>query len=87
MNTSMGIQGILSNVATPNGKALFDAVMGVFGFANDVISTVREGKAQGLSSEEIAANIAAGLFAIKKFTELEFSFAEIELKCFVEDDI
>ena len=76
MNTSMGIQGILSNVATPNGKALFDAVMGVFGVANDVISTIREGKAQGLSSEEIAANIAAGLLTslVTNFSCLITSF-------------
>ena len=59
MNTSMGIQGILSNVATPNG-----------------ISTVREGKAQGLSSEEIAANIAAGLLTslVTNFSCLITSF-------------
>ena len=61
MNTSMGIQGVLSNIATPNGKALFDAVMGMFGFAGDVISTIQDGIAQGLSREEIAANVAAGL--------------------------
>ena len=61
MNASMGIQGILGNIATPNGKALFDAVMGVFGFAQDIISTIKDGKEQGLSKEEIVANVAAGL--------------------------
>ena len=76
MNASMGIQGILSNIATPNGKALFDAVMGVFGFAGDVISTIQEGKEQGLSAEDIAANVAAGLLTslVTNFSCLITSF-------------
>ena len=76
LNASMGIQGILSNIATPNGQALFDAVMGVFGFASDVISTIKDGKEQGLSAEEIAANVAAGLLTslVTNFSCLITSF-------------
>lgn len=76
LNASMSIQGILSNIVTPNGKALFDAVMGVFGFANDVISTIKDGKEQGLSAEEIAANVAAVLLTslVTNFSCLITSF-------------
>ena len=36
------------------------AVMGVFGFAGDVISTVQDGISKGLPAEKIAANVHTG---------------------------
>lgn len=50
--------------------------MGVFCFARDVISTIKDGKEQGLSAEEIAAKVAAGLFTsfVTNFSYLITSF-------------
>ncbi len=61
MNASMGIQGILNDIGTINAKGMIDMVKGMFGFANDIISTIKDGKEQGLTKEAIVANIAAGL--------------------------
>lgn len=61
MNTSMGMQGELSNINTINVKGILDMVKGMFGFANDIISTIKDGKEQGLTKEKIIENVAAGL--------------------------
>ena len=61
LNASMGIQATLNDICTINAKGMIDMVKGMFGFANDIISTIKDGKEQGLSKEEIVANVAAGL--------------------------
>ena len=60
-NASMGIQGVLNDIGTINAKGMLDMVKGMFGFANDIISTIKDGKEQGLSKEEIITNVASGL--------------------------
>ncbi len=61
MNASMGIQATLNDICTINAKGILDMVKGMFGFANDIISTIKDGKEQGLTKEKIIENVAAGL--------------------------
>ncbi|MDE6132521.1 MAG: RHS repeat-associated core domain-containing protein, partial [Oscillospiraceae bacterium] len=61
LNASMGMKSAISNINTINAKGILDMVKGMFGFANDIISTIKDGKEQGLSKEDIIANVAAGL--------------------------
>ena len=61
LEATTGIQGILRQIATPNPKALVDLVGGIIDVGRDVISTIKDGKEQGLEAEKIAENVAAGL--------------------------
>ena len=61
LETTTGIQGVLRQIATPNPKALLDLVGGIIDVGRDVISTIRDGKKDGLDTETIAKNVASGL--------------------------
>ena len=61
LEVTTGIQSVLNQIAMPNPKALMDLVGGIIDVGRDVISTIKDGKEQGLEAEEIAKNVAAGL--------------------------
>ena len=61
LETTTGIQGVLNQITMPNPKALMDLVGGIIDVGRDVISTIRDGKKDGLDTETIAKNVASGL--------------------------